>query len=927
MSRRPIESSVRRFSCAFVLAWAACILVPVFSPEARGDAERTFGAWKLSEWPLARSNVPVWPEGEQPPFGTWEVRDGALCVSGTADRWSTRLLRDARWEDVDLALRFRVDKSSARDLDLSGGCVRWYFYWGENAAGWDASVVFRFQDPLHYYRLLVSAARGQMGLWDSTGGLLQVVSCAAEVGKTHSLRLIARGSHILAELDGKRVMNYWDRTLPHGSGQVGLGAWKADVAFEALSVRRAAGTVELVPGHRPLFRLDGAVLYDGNEPICYWHTTREGVLFQEMVKLRPGWRAEYYTAIGPNIQYVPEIGMKWAPLIGKLPGALKVSGQGTDRLVVKFATGFEGKLKADHVCTVQFDSSRGVYSYRYDSVAKFLTDFPSFHSMEFLDPLTYNNRPPGPELKYPWNPAGHKWHVILGPDGTWQRYPMLDYQGQNNNELQWDSTRTFLYPDPAVSPAFAIKLDFPQPENRILKTGLCTWGYDYHHATVGNGTSISKGTVRPYHVTLTGYPPEEARKYFKASLLVPALREERPRFAVFDPRGTDFKELTSDAEARSHMVFNGTPDRSVGHGDSCSARIDGPGEAGVYLYQYMVEAAAKRWWIRGWARSEGLKGRGLQLRAKYSYQNEPEDIFYIGLLGDHDWTYFSFITDVLKRRDCTSINFEVDGPGKVWIDDFAIRHLDEGENPRVTEFKMPEGLEPRTDVLVDLRMDDGKGKAAYDYSLNGHSLFLKGAAWTSEQGRTFVRFDGEDDYALLPLKPPLQPVDGPPDQYKPVFPLKEFTYEFWVRARPPSKPTSKMIIFHYRFNPQVYLDELGAPGSAQKDCRLVFQNDHFSGDARLETRLEYGKWTHIAAAHGGGGIVLYKDGRKVDQVAYKQEPYGFKFFAYKWRYNFGAWYGGSHSFLNGDMGPFRLYTRKLTAGEVEEAYKSGWPTR
>jgi len=906
---------------AVLVAW---MCVPESAAQTGGGLtpERFFGPWELSQWPAAQSCDPIWPDGPQPPFGRWEVRDGTLAASGSVNRWSTRLLEGAQWGDLDLSLSFRIDKSSKAPLDLGGGCVRWGYHWAENKPGWDASVVFRFVDPLHYYRLVLSAGRGQVGLWDSTGGYLQVIPCELELGKTHLLRLVVRGAHIVAELDARTVMDYWDRTLPHGAGQIGLGVHNADVAFEQLKVVAPPPATERMPAHKPSFRMKDGVLYDGQEPISCWRTDRAGTISQGLIKLRPGWRHQYYTAIGPNIQNVPGIGYKWPLLEGKLPEALKISGQGTDRLTVSFATGFKDKIRAEHICTVSFDSGRQVYVYSYDSKMHFLVDFPQVFDIQFIDPLTQNNRPPGPELKYPWNWSGHRWLVLQGPDGKWQRYPTLDYQGQNNNDLHWGQARTFLYPDPAVCPVFGLKVDWPRPEGRFLAVGQCLWGYDWHHWTRGLADKIAAGTVRTYHVTLTGYPPEEAEKYFAASSLVPALQEERPLQAVFNPAGTDFKQLTSDAQPGHNMVFTGTPDRSVGHGDSCSVRIDGPGSAGVQLYHYMIEAAAKRWWVRGWAKSQGLKGRGLQLRVKYSYQNKPQDVFYIGLLGDRDWTYFSFVTDVLKQRDCTSISFEIDGPGKVWIDDFAIRHLEQGESPQVTQFKMPAGLEPRKDLLVDLRIDEGQGKAAYDYSRNGHSLLLKGATWASEAGHTFIRFDGKDDYAVLPLKPPLHPVDGPPDQYKPVFPLQQFTYEFWVRPRPPTKKGSRMYVFHYRFNPTVCIDQAD---TKKNDCRLVFQNDHFSGPLKLEARVPLGKWTHLVATFGAGRAVLYRDGKKVAEAAYDEEPYGFKFFAYKWNYNFGAWYYGSHSFLNGDLGPFRLYTRALSAKEVAKAFATGWP--
>ena len=57
--------------------------------------------------------------------------------------------------------------------------------------------------------------------------------------------------------------------------------------------------------------------------------------------------------------------------------------------------------------------------------------------------------------------------------------------------------------------------------------------------------------------------------------------------------------------------------------------------------------------------------------------------------------------------------------------------------------------------------------------------------------------------------------------------------------------------------------------------------DLFSGPLKLETRVPYGSWTHIAATFGAGRAALYKDGKKVAEAEYEEEPYGFKFVAYK----------------------------------------------
>jgi len=98
----------------------------------------------------------------------------------------------------------------------------------------------------------------------------------------------------------------------------------------------------------------------------------------------------------------------------------------------------------------------------------------------------------------------------------------------------------------------------------------------------------------------------------------------------------------------------------------------------------MIEMQAKRWWVRGWFKTRGVRGRGLELRVKYSYQPKPEDLFYLGGLGDRDWAPFSFITTAPQTRDCTSMTFELDGPGQVWLEGVAISALKEDTHPQTT---------------------------------------------------------------------------------------------------------------------------------------------------------------------------------------------------------------------------------------------------
>ncbi|MHB9134369.1 MAG: LamG-like jellyroll fold domain-containing protein [Armatimonadota bacterium] len=870
------------------------------------------------------------PSGVLPAKTDWTEADGVLTGKTNADRWST-ILQPGNQGNV-ISLRFTIQSSTGAKRQLPGGCYRWGFYWGENLPGWDLGVVTHFTDPLHFYRIQISATRGELALWDSTGGFLQIVPIPVKVGETHTLDITSFGAkeeYFNVKIDGKEVLSYWDRTLPNKSGRLGLAVWHSTARIEDFSVHSVDVDQAGMPPHKPAFRVDTAdgypVIYDGNEPISFFNVGRDKTLQQDGIKLRPGWRPQYYNAIGPVVygeQYA------WPPFKGQFPQDFRLVNQSPDGLEFSFAMGTDDTVVTQHTLAIEYDAKRGAYVYSFDSTSTFNKDI-LVHQMEYIDPLMYNNRVPGPEVAYKWNPAGCQWHVMEGQDGAWQRYPMLDYLTANNNPLKWGTARTFLYPDPAICPAFEVSLNYPQPKDRYFNAGMCLWGYDYHHVEVGGSAIVPKGTVRRYQTRLTGYPLAEADALYKASALVPPLRTKQPDSAIFDPRGTTFNKTTNSAEYKNTMVWDGQIDTTTGHTDKASCRIDGPGNAGVFMYQYVIEQHAKRWWVRGWTKSQGVKGRGLQLTVKYAYAKEPANVYYLGGLGDRDWTYFSFITTAPVARDCTNLLFEVDGPGKVWLDDVAISALKEGENPKLSDFPLPNGLEARSDVLIDLTMADAPTKAVYDESRNGHALFLTGPTYVTEEGRSFLRFDGLKNTATLPLKSSLEPRDLPADvpaiggeSYKPIFRLNTYTYECWVRPQPPAtKDIGRMVVFHFRFNPVLCFDELTAkPG----ECRLSYQNNIYGGaKVLLQKTVPYGKWLHVVATHGDGVVTLYVNGEKAGEAPYDNAKPYFAFFAYKWEYHFGSFLA-NHSWYTGDLGPFRLTPRALTADEVSERYQNGW---
>ena len=229
-------------------------------------------------------------------------------------------------------------------------------------------------------------------------------------------------------------------------------------------------------------------------------------------------------------------------------------------------------------------------------------------------------------------------------------------------------------------------------------------------------------------------------------------------------------------------------------------------------------------------------------------------------------------------------------------------------------------------MLIDLSPEQAPGTGVYDESRNGHALQLQGPTWVTEDGHGFLRFDGKDDYAFIPLKSALEPRDPPegttgPEIYKAVFRLGTFTYEFWVRPHPAA---GRMVVLNYlRQSPFAYFNSI--PGN-ETECLFGYQNNIFHGQKiSFEKTVPYDKWLHVVATHGDGTVVLYLNGEKAGEVEYDPKAPGFAFFAYTWRYEIGSYLGaGSSFFLSGDLGPFRLYTRALTEEEVKQSYEKRW---
>ena len=702
--------------------YGSAMLILLLTSLAFAAPVKNWSSVPLSQWTEARTldsgTEAIHPENEAgnngplpipvPPYGAWKEQDGALEATGLTNCWSTMLMPGDQ-QEVTTTTRFIVQKSAGMARQLPGGCVRWGGHWGENLPGWDAGVVLGYQDPLNFYRVQLSASRGELALWSATGGFLQLIPCKIDLGTPHTLAVRWRGAHLTATLDGNKLMDYWDRALPSTHGLVGLAVWKSEVQFTQFTVDHVRGHAEKLPAHVPDFHFvpsdnllqgnaafsmtpyAGVILFDGYEPISYYFkyilpkddNYSSDALIHEAVKLKPGWHPAFYNFIGPN-------GLKghwrWPALVGNLPDAFKVTASGK-QLVFNFQTENSGIGRTDYVCTVTFDNQRGVYRYEYRGLLK-VTANAAVNEFELFDPLTYNNRTPGPEVTHRWNPTGHRWLVYPGLSGAYERMPLTDYPNEyttdiNNAKTPWGKVTTFLYPDQAACPVFETQLNWPQ--DAPFSPGQCAWGYDFHHRVMMGGRVIKAGEERSFVMTFTAMPPAEAEQIFAKSQVMPCLKNEKRLVNPFIPTGTTFAVTSTWQDPTTTMAWiGGTRDETTGHGDQCSLRIDGHGKASVRINHYMLEQYAKRWWIRGWYKTQDLQGKGLQLHVGY-FDPPPvvRNDFQLGS-GTHDWTYFSFVTDVFGYRDVTDLIFAADGAGKAWIDDIAVSALTDDQHPPTT---------------------------------------------------------------------------------------------------------------------------------------------------------------------------------------------------------------------------------------------------
>jgi hypothetical protein len=517
-------------------------------------------------------------------------------------------------------------------------------------------------------------------------------------------------------------------------------------------------------------------------------------------------------------------------------------------------------------------------------------------------------------------------------DGSITRHPIsqsLNLDGQNSWYLQPGNGVWVLYPDRAVCPAF----EHYTPNERTY-VGVCHWGFDWHQYVHWGEKprDIKAGTKFTITHVLSGYTPQEAESLFNASKLHPKNDQpeisDRPQnvfkvpsphgYAVCDPSGTSFDQLYNTREPYVGWQFYGDYqlDREVGRTDHYAMRLDGPAKSVGMIYHHMLEPA-KRYQCTVWLKTKDVQGP-LTLKLYYPWNPKlPVDTIETGLYGTNDWTEVSFVSTIpcitAETYDSSEISFEVKGAGTVWVDDFSLLPVPEGQ-PGVDKrpvAKPAPVITPSADYLMYLPCTEGAGIVLADASKHGNSAKLYQVQWATDNGRPVLRFDEKFSAAfVLMLSPELQPAkDGYP---------RDLTLDSWIKPAASGKAGDIMGFF---YSPRLYLSPVGAD-------KVTLNLSYLYGgkwDTLTSQPFAVGAWTHVAGTFSGGKARLYLNGKLAQEKALAEGKMTFTHYNAAVSIGTYAWFGNNAPSYVGDMAELRWWARAATEKEIADTAAKGRP--
>ncbi|MCG2661647.1 MAG: hypothetical protein L6437_15545 [Kiritimatiellae bacterium] len=693
--------------------------------------------------------------------GGWQIADKGY--GGPADgNWSYALGGRASWTDYRIDCRISLVRPADRQDGMELTSFAYYHALG-NLGGYEAAVVFRYESPSRQYRVALSSLWKEIILWRPTGGVLQVQPYAFETNKTYDVSVAACGAHITVSVNGEEVINWWDTADPVLKGKVGLARKEGASYFSSVGVNCIPAQRDTPPAHRPQYREvkwhNLQWFFDGKEPVF---VIKNNVL--DHMKFIPGYRPAMYT-----FNYISD----WNRFYPTKVTDFKVVEAGkrlvTDTVAIDPDTNKQSKITCATHLVVSFDAATGMYTYDQDCKVTIPPEesakvSPAWDhgdavflggvgSAQTRDPKAFR--------------ALYQWSVFQADDGKYYKIPMnhnghyLSSSTANGGPLNPTGGIWVVVDDPILSPCIKIRGLATNVTN--VSAGHCWWAYDMH--TMFSPTRVDNKVPAGEYVTKVSYigmKAADARALLsKASFYKPNdLSVRIPVYAA----GVGFmetfdKEVLLASPHQEHRLWAGVIDKTVGHGDKFSLRLDGPTEAWTTTGgSYFMTGYGKTNRVTVWVKTLNVTGEGPVIGFR-RWDNSYGEFYPSGLTGTRDWTLWSFITT--GPIDCFGVTlyFRNGGSGTVWMDDFKVEPI---TGP------LPEGVQlgktypvnpPASDVVLRW---NGKGAedAVLDESGYGHhGKFFGGVSWTTDNGRRVISLNGTNTY-IWPLCSPalrLQP--------------------------------------------------------------------------------------------------------------------------------------------------------------------------
>jgi len=210
------------------------------------------------------------------------------------------------------------------------------------------------------------------------------------------------------------------------------------------------------------------------------------------------------------------------------------------------------------------------------------------------------------------------------------------------------------------------------------------------------------------------------------------------------------------------------------------------------------------------------------------------------------------------------------------------------------------------DLVAFWQLDETSGTSANDASPGKHHGKLKGGpAWTKGHKGGALKFDGKDDYVAIT---------------KAFFKRKDIpavTVAAWIRT---TSPNNQVIV---SFDRDEYW-ELEVNGAFAKNGQAGWIVMTDAGQLNLvsQTRVNDGRWHHIAGVFDNGQATIYVDGvadavkTTGPTIGKGNRRYGFLGVGSKADGYDGTKAQGTH--FAGDMDDVRIYSRALTADEIAQ---------